>query len=627
MNDLTPHLLATMRMAAFEALPSGAFQLMSTAPEWLRDLLPGIETSSPVDLVDRFPLLEAFLPEAQEAWQASGNTRACSDLWAETLPGGGETHLQAWAFKIAERQILLIEAADILHRERQQVLQYAHETALQYDTIARLSLELKRATQAKSDFLATMSHEIRTPMNAILGMAEILAETSLTTEQRRCVDTFQRAGNSLLDLLNDVLDMSKIEAGRLTLEAVPFDLRDVISQVVELARIRASEKGVKIEYEIDAKTGSWLSGDPVRLRQVLINLLGNSTKFTERGQLTLKVAPNLRSSGPGSLLFAVADTGIGISPEQIAKIFESFSQADSSTTRKYGGTGLGLSICKKLVEAMGGKIWVESTVGAGSTFFFTVEFEIAEAPARGTTVSTAADLPATAVESLRILVADDSDDSRSVIRAYLRHLPYELDFVGDGFSALQGLRTGRYDLALIDIHMPVMDGYDTVRTWREHERLQNLPALPVLALTADAFRDAIEKSTAAGFTTHLAKPIRKTILVEAIAKHGRGRPQAATEPKLAIVIGEELSAIVPRFLKNVRRNCAVIEEAAARADFETIRSLAHNMKGTGASFGIPQITEMGDQLERAAKAGDGDSALRINASLTHFLDSIDVHYR
>ena len=625
MNDPTPHLLAAMRMAAFEALPGGAFQLISTAPAWLRDLLPGVEVASPIDLAERFPLLEVFLPEAREAWQATGDTRACSDLWAETLAGGGETHLQAWAFKITERQILLIEAADILHRERQQVLQYAHETALQYDTIARLSLELKRATQAKSDFLATMSHEIRTPMNAILGMAEILAETSLTTEQRRCVDTFQRAGNSLLDLLNDVLDMSKIEAGHLTLEAVPFDLRDVISQVVELARIRASEKGVKIEYEMNPTISSWVSGDPVRLRQVLINLLGNSTKFTERGQLTLKVAPDPEGSGPGSLLFSVADTGIGISPEQIAKIFESFSQADSSTTRKYGGTGLGLSICKKLVEAMGGNIWVESTVGAGSTFFFTVEFGLAEATT--TTASPTAELPAAAVEYLRILVADDSDDSRSVIRAYLRHLPYELDFVGDGFSALQGLRTGRYDLALIDIHMPVMDGYDTMRTWREYERLQNLPPLPVLALTADAFTDAIEKSTAAGFTTHLAKPIRKATLLEAIAKHGRGCPQVATEPKLAIVIGEELSAIVPRFLNNVRRNCSVIEEAAARADFETIRSLAHNMKGTGASFGIPLITEMGDQLERAAKAGDGDSALRINASLTHFLDSIDVHYR
>jgi len=476
-----------------------------------------------------------------------------------------------------------------------------------------------------------MSHEIHTPMNAILGMAEILAETTLTGEQRRCVDTFQRAGNSLLDLLNDILDMSKIEAGHLTLEAVPFDLRDIISQVVELARIRASEKGLKIEYEIIPNVSSWVSGDPVRLRQVLINLLGNSTKFTERGQLTLKVAPNPEGSGPGSLLFSVADTGIGISPEQITRIFESFSQADSSTTRKYGGTGLGLNICKKLVEAMGGKIWVESTIGVGSTFFFRVEFGMAEAPAATTSpmtnvAATTVELPSSS-QPLRILVADDSDDSRSVIRAYLRHLPYELDFVGDGFSALQGLRTGRYDLALIDINMPVMDGYDTVRAWREHEHVQNLPALPVLALTADAFTDAIEKSTAAGFTMHLAKPIRKATLLEAIAKHARGGSQAATEAKQTVVIGEELSAIVPRFLSNVRRNCAVIETAAGRADFETIRSLAHNMKGTGASFGLPQITEFGDQLERAAKAGDADSALKLNASLKHFLDSIDVHYR
>ncbi|MGB9103472.1 MAG: histidine kinase dimerization/phospho-acceptor domain-containing protein, partial [Terriglobales bacterium] len=167
-----------MQMAAFEPLPSGSFRLFSTPPEWLRDLLPGIESVREADLVERFPLLETFLPEAQAAWQATGSGRACSDIWSETHPGGGETHLQAWAFNIAGRPILLIEAADILHRERQLVLQYAHETALQYDTITRLNREVQRAAQAKSDFLAMMSHEIRTPMNAILGMADVLAETS-----------------------------------------------------------------------------------------------------------------------------------------------------------------------------------------------------------------------------------------------------------------------------------------------------------------------------------------------------------------------------------------------------------------------------------------------------------------
>src|SRR5271156_2409294 len=213
-DDTVALLLATMQLAAFEALPSGSFRLFSTPPEWLLNLLPGIESAPEIDLVERFPLLEAFLPEATEAWQSFGSKRVCSDLWSETLPSGIETHLQGWALRIRGRRFLVIAAADSLHQERQQVLQYAHETALQYDTIARLNREVQRATRAKSDFLATMSHEIRTPMNAILGMADILGETSLTAEQRRYVDIFGRAASNLLDLLNDVLDMSKIEAGQ-----------------------------------------------------------------------------------------------------------------------------------------------------------------------------------------------------------------------------------------------------------------------------------------------------------------------------------------------------------------------------------------------------------------------------
>ena len=309
-NGTIARLLAAMQLAGFEALPNCSFRLISTPPEWLHHLLPDIETAPEVDLVERFPLLEAFLPEAKDAWQSVATSRVCSDLWSETLPSGVEMHLQAWAFRIAERRFLLIEAADALHQERQQVLQYAHETALQYNTIARLNREVQRATQAKSDFLATMSHEIRTPMNAILGMADVLAETSLTTEQRQCVNIFQRAASNLLDLLNDVLDTSKIEAGQLVLETAPFELRDVVSQVVELAGIRAAEKDLKVEHEIMPEVPAWLSGDRVRLRQVLTNLLGNSTKFTDKGRLVLRVTLNPDGSGPGSLLFAVSDTGI-----------------------------------------------------------------------------------------------------------------------------------------------------------------------------------------------------------------------------------------------------------------------------------------------------------------------------
>ncbi len=617
-------LLAAMQLAAFEPMPGGAFRLFSTAPGWLRDLLPGIEAGHHADLVARFPLLEAFLPEARTAWESQASERACSDIWTESQPSGAETHLQAWAVNLSGRPFLLIEAADILHRERQLVLQYAHETALQNDTITRLNREVQRATQAKSDFLAMMSHEIRTPMNAILGTSEALACTSLAPEQRRYVEILQRASNGLLDLLNDVLDMSKIEAGQLTLENVLFDVRDIVARAVELVGFRVAGKGLKIESEIGPDVPPLVSGDPVRTRQVLINLLGNSAKFTDRGTLTVRVQRDPQGQHPASLLFAISDTGIGIPPDKLPKIFDSFVQADSSTTRKYGGTGLGLAICKRLVEAMGGRIWVESSVGVGSCFYFTAAFGAAAASAPE--AATAPAMPATPPRSLRILVADDSEDNRAIMLAYLEHMPYQLDFVADGATALEMLQAGQYDLALMDVHMPRMDGYEAIRAFREYERVHHRPPLPVLALTADAFSDAVERSLAAGFTMHLSKPIHKSTLLQAIESHAPPGPGAPARAKLDVVVDEDLSAILPKFLDNVRRNPAAIAEALSRDDYDAIRSLGHKMKGTGGSFGLPQISELGDQLERAAKQQNADAVRALNRLLQQFLDSVAIQY-
>ena len=314
--------------------------------------------------------------------------------------------------------------------------------------------------------------------------------------------------------------------------------------------------------------------------------------------------------------------------DQLSKIFDSFSQADASTTRKYGGTGLGLSISKRLVEAMGGRIWVESTVGSGSTFYFTAKLGVAEACAR-TAAGPVATAPATRAP-LRILVADDSEDNRFVIRAYLKDTPYVLDFAEDGAIALEKLTTRRYDLALVDVHMPAMDGYTVVRQLRDFECARGRPTLPVLALTADAFQEAVEKSLAAGFTRHLAKPIRKPALLAAIDGYARAhlKPQAAADhSEHEVTVDEGLSAILPRFLSNVRKNPAAIMAALARGDYDTVRSLGHNMKGTGASFGLPQISTLGDRLERAAKEQSADSVLAASNELAEFLDRVEIRYR
>ena len=350
--------------------PTAGSILSGRVPDWLRI------SDGPIDLSDIFPLLELFLSDCAAEWKGQ------SDVWTEPDPRGGELYLQAVAATLADRRFIALRPLPQALFTYQQL---AHDFELAKDKVERLSRELElkrreaeRATQAKSDFLATMSHEIRTPLNAIIGMADVLSATALSIEQQKCVDVFQRNGVSLLNLINDILDLSKVEAGRVELEATTMDLRDVIARAMEVVEARVRAKGLALDLVIAPGVPVHLIGDPNRLRQVLINLLGNSIKFTEHGGLEVRVDFDPDDSRPGRLRFGIADTGIGIPEDKLGRIFESFSQADSSTTRKYGGTGLGLAISKQLVELMGGRIWVESQVGVGSVFYFTAGFRIRE---------------------------------------------------------------------------------------------------------------------------------------------------------------------------------------------------------------------------------------------------------
>lgn len=621
--DDVAKLTAAIGLAIFERDLKGEFTLLSPPPNWFRNLVANAQAGSVLPVVEAFPALDAFLPEAETLWNVAGrdtdpelSSEVVSDLWSVVQTSGEELHFRARALRADDRNWLILELATSLYSERQLVLQYAHDLALQNDTIRRLNLEVERATQAKSDFLATMSHEIRTPLNAILGMAELMSETQLTEEQQKYVGTFQRAGKTLLKLVNDILDLSKVESGHLKLEWVNFDLFEMIESVAELVQAKGRAKEIAVTCEIAPGTPRYLRGDALRLRQVLLNLLGNSLKFTHRGsiQLTVEHEPDVQSATV--LRFRIQDTGIGIARDQIPNLFQVFTQADPSITRRYGGTGLGLTISKKLVEAMGGRIWVESTPSEGSTFSFTVRVEIGQA--RDAVQPAIGHGQCGAVRTrFRILLADDSEDNRFLIRSYLKSLPYSLEFAEDGAIALEKLRTGAYDLALIDVHMPEMDGYAVARSVRNAESGGGNHTIPLIALTADAYSSAIEKSIAAGFNAHLTKPIGKQTLLEAIAKYARTPERHETkdmdESGVASLAGE--------YLKSSRKKAAEIVVASASENFDVIRTNAHNMKGTGTAYGFPRLTELGGILEKSALEKNTGA---IRKAIHHLFEYLDL---
>jgi PAS domain S-box-containing protein len=388
------------------------------------------------------------------------------------------------------------------------------------EDLQRAKAAAESANLAKSEFLTTMSHEMRTPMNAILGMADLLWESPLGDEQRHHVRIFQRAGANLLALINDILDLSKVESGHVDLESIGFDLVPLLERIVQMMAARAKDRGLQLILETSPAVPSRLVGDPNRLQQILINLIGNALKFTEHGSVTLRVEPD-PAGEEGWLRFNVVDTGIGIPAEKTEMIFGRFTQADSSTTRRYGGTGLGLAISRGLAELMGGQMGCTSELGKGSTFFLRAPFETrpATAPQESADPAVIAN-PRLEISRrqpvYRILIAEDSEDNIVLISAYLKDQGFELDFAENGKIAVDKMVSGKPDLILMDLQMPVMDGLAATRAIRVLEAGIHANPVPIIALTAHA---GTENSLEAGCTEHLTKPIRKATLLEAMSRY------------------------------------------------------------------------------------------------------------
>lgn len=412
-----------------------------------------------------------------------------------------------------------------IRNERGEVVRFI---SIQRDTTQRKEIEkaLRQAKEAadaanrtKSDFLASMSHEIRTPMNAIIGMADLLWDSSLTEEQRRYVQIFRSAGEHLLSLINDILDLSKIEAGQMTLQSIPFSLPDLMKSIVDIMTIKATEKKLTLSCTIAPDTGNGFVGDPDRLRQILINLIGNALKFTVAGSVSITVEREksidsgaITPSDTIGLLFAVRDTGIGIPQDKLETIFDKFTRVDSSLSRQFGGTGLGLAISRQLVVQMGGTLQVESTEGSGSTFYFTVNLKKNEQAGLSEKAPTSAKETASveAGPPLRILLVEDNEDNRFLILSYLKKLPHTVDIAVNGLEAVEKIQGGGlYDIILMDVQMPVMDGYTATRHIREWETQHNFKPAFIVALTAHALQEDEQKSVDAGCDAHLTKPIKK----------------------------------------------------------------------------------------------------------------------
>jgi PAS domain S-box-containing protein len=500
------------------------------------------------------------------------------------------------------------------------------------------------ANQAKTLFIARMSHELRTPLNSVLGMTELLMDTQLTKDQAEYISLLQSSGEFLESIINDILDFSKIEAQQLVLDSIPFDIYKTVEDAAALLRVRAMEKDLDLIVSIDPDIPPVLDGDPVRLKQILVNILGNAVKFTRQGSVKIEVDrlsfPD-KDENSEELMFRVSDTGIGIPESKLDMIFDSFTQADSLINRQFGGTGLGLSICRRLVGLMGGALQVSSTEGEGSTFFFTITLKHSrgriEPDVNGMRET---DLP---FPNLNILLVDDIEPNRTVIHRYLQKSSVHIIDAVNGQDAVDKFAMGNYDLVLMDVEMPVMNGLDATRRIRKIEKEKNRLPTPLIILSAHAFGEQREQCFEAGCNALLVKPIRKKDLIKAIVsmikKEGvlpvvmNEAPQAVNPVEKTresgtekVVIDVMFEDLLKGFFDYFKETLENMDVAVRDQDFDDLYRLSHGLKGSARNYGFFKLGDIFFEIEKASADRNMDLTVLHMREAVKYLETVEVEF-